>query len=134
MVLWQNDYLGDEMTTLVTKWMPGVPKCDTNIKISPFIKLFLESKFEVRFFLGANVYEIVQNFPQSPLDGSVMKKENTGCNTQVWHLFPDISFWLNLSLESKFEVCFVLGAKVYEIVQNFPQLPLDGSVMKKKNR
>ena len=36
--------------------MPGVPKCDTNIKISPFTKVFLESKFEVRFFLGANVY------------------------------------------------------------------------------
>ena len=60
------------MTTFVTKWMPGVPKCDTNIKISPFIKLFLEFKFEVRFFLGANVYEIVQKFPQSPQDGSVM--------------------------------------------------------------
>ena len=54
--------------------MPGVPKCDTNIKISPFIKLFLESKFEVRFFLGAHVYEIVQKFPQSPLAGSGMKK------------------------------------------------------------
>ena len=64
--------------------MPGVPKCDTNIKISPFIKLFLESKFEVRFFLGANVY--VLELPTITTRWLWYEKK------VVWHQYQDISF------------------------------------------
>ena len=50
-MVWWNDSLCDEMTIFVTKWLGCVPRCDTIIQISPFIKLFRESKFEVHFFL-----------------------------------------------------------------------------------
>ena len=48
-----TEYFCDKMTTFVTKWLHCVPKCDTIIQICPFIKLFQESKFEVRFGLGS---------------------------------------------------------------------------------
>ena len=49
MWLWRNDSICDKMTPFVTKWLPSVPKCDTIIQISPFIKLFRVSEFVVRF-------------------------------------------------------------------------------------
>ena len=40
------------------------------------------------------------------------KIHNIGFRTQVWHHYPDISLYLNLYRESKFEVRFILGPLV----------------------
>ena len=82
---------------------PPPPLVENSINIFLFFEPFpfCESKFEVRFILGPLVSPELKI--QDP------KTNNRGFSNQEWHHHPDISLYLNLKRESKFDVSFILG-------------------------
>ena len=75
------------------------PKCGTNIQITPFTEPLPRVQIQGLF------YSRTFSYPEP-------KTHNIGFRTQVWHQYPDISLYLNIYPESKFEVRFILGPLV----------------------